>query len=100
MQMREIRQGLGLLGDLVSSWQAKAAAGDLERLARLFERHDDMSVAQFCSAVEKAMEEDDQPGVKKNPSRQRSADQGLVQECLGDLRACEQEQEAFEQALT
>ena len=94
MKVRELREGLDLLSKLLSSWQARTAAGDLDRLAHLFEQHADLSVTEFCSAVEKALSQ----GAQGSP-KQKSQDDELVQRWLQDLRQSESSPALFESLL-
>src|SRR5215813_8434533 len=88
MKVRELREGLTLLAKLLSSWQAKSASGDLERLASLFERHDELSVAEFCAVVEKSSSERPQ-----RPSPPRPIDGSSIQSLLQEMRQAENSQE-------
>jgi hypothetical protein len=87
MKIRELREGLNLLGKLLSNWQARAPASDLDRLAGLLERHDDLSVAEFCAVVEKALE-------SRTPPEQQEV--VSIETWLEDLRGAENSQELFE----
>lgn len=93
MKVRDLREGLALLSQLLSSWQAKAAASDLERLAQLLGRHDELSAAEFCSAVEKALSQGSQ---NAESSPRRKTDDATVQRWLEDLRQAENSPDRFE----
>src|SRR5262249_51266132 len=91
MKVRELREGLNLLGKLLSSWQAKAPAADLDRLARLLEQHGDLSVAEFCAIVERAL----QSLAPQEPHEAPS-----IETWLSELRESENSPELFEPLFT
>jgi hypothetical protein len=98
--MREIKDGIELLSTLLSKLQGKAVAGDLERLARLLERLDDMSVAQFCTLVEKAVEGGAEQPTRTATSRQKARDDALIQQYLDELRQSEGSLGSFESVVS
>lgn len=54
--MKELREGLAKLTELLSQWQAKAAAlEDFARLQQLLSTYDDITVKAFCDRVEKSL---------------------------------------------
>jgi hypothetical protein len=94
MKVQELREGLQLLTKLLASWQAKAAANDLDRLAQLFERHDELSIAEFCAKVDRALS-----SPAQNPLVQGQLDNVLVERRLQELRESEHSKELFERVV-
>jgi hypothetical protein len=88
MKVQDLREGLGHLKSLLSSWQAKAAASDLDRLDGLLRQYDDLSVAEFCNAAEKAL----RPAEPQGQHEQEVS----VEPWLQELRQSESSQELFE----
>src|SRR5262252_4910723 len=90
MKVRELRLGIEHLNQLLSSWQAKAAAGDLDRLAVLLQKHDDLSVTEFCAAVERALQ----------PPTQGHQQPVSIETWLEELRHSEKSKELFEPVMS
>ncbi len=64
--MKDLREGLVKLSDLLLQWEAKTAKqDDIERLLDLLAPHDELTVKAYCSLVEKALSDDGAP----KPSR-------------------------------
>src|SRR5262245_13663748 len=95
MKVREFREGLALFSKMLSGWQSKSAARDLDWLALLFKQHDGLSVAEFCSLVEKSLS-----GGTQRPARTTPVDGSSVQSLLQELRQAESSQELFEPFIT
>jgi len=91
MKVRELRLGIEHLNKLLSSWQAKAAAGDLDRLAALLQKHDDLSVTEFCTAVESAFQ---------TPSLRGHQQLVPIETWLEELRQSENSKELFEPLIS
>jgi hypothetical protein len=91
MKVQDLREGLDHLKNLLSSWQARGAAGELDRLARLLQQYDDLSVADFCTAAESAL---------RPPAPHEQHEEVSVEAWLQELHQSENSQELFEPLIS
>jgi len=73
-------------GEMLSRWGASASASkDLQRLIDLMSRDDELSVAQFCAKVEKALEAEG--GRQPSGSRAKGPDKELADDYIEKIRS-------------
>lgn len=99
--MKELREGLAKLTELLSQWQAKAGAlEDFARLQALLSAHDDLSVKAFCDFAEKAMSSGGaQPVPKRAAKAEPSARIDVVEAYLRELQNVGSDQDAFSSVI-